>query len=124
MDRLDAVLHQILVFRKARDWAQFHTPRNLAAAVAVEAAEIQEIMLWRTDVEVSKMLSEPGRKAELSAEIADVLIFALLLCHESDIDPIDAIQAKLAQNAIKYPKELARGTALKYTQLRPTGNSE
>src|SRR5690606_21341637 len=110
-------LRDIVEFRDARDWAQFHTPRNLAAALAVEAAELQELLLWQSDEQVKSSLSDAAAIAEMRREIADVLIYSLLFCHAAGIDPLSAIRAKLEENAAKYPVELARGKATKYTEL-------
>jgi len=119
VDNLHETLQQILAFRDEREWAQYHTPRNLVAALVVEAGELQESILWKSDEEVSDYLRSPQGKADLAGEIADVLIFSLLLCHAVGIDPIDAIKEKIQQNAEKYPVELSRGKSLKYTQLKP-----
>ena len=104
-------------FRDARDWAQFHTPKNLAAAVAIEAAELQERFLWKTDAEADKALTDPAHLAGVADEIADVVMFAMLLADRLGIDLAEAITAKLAANEAKYPVELARGNARKYTEL-------
>jgi NTP pyrophosphatase (non-canonical NTP hydrolase) len=105
-------------FRDARDWTQFHTPKNLAAAVAIEAAELQERFLWKTDAEVSRDLADAAKKAGVAEEIADVVMFAMLLADRLGIDLAEAISAKLAANEQKYPVQLARGNARKYTELR------
>jgi len=105
-------------FRDARDWAQFHTPKNLAAATAIEAAELQERFLWKTDAEVDQDLADAAKKAGVAEEIADVVMFAMLLSDRLGIDLAEAISAKLAANAKKYPVKLARGSARKYTELR------
>jgi dCTP diphosphatase len=105
-------------FRDQRDWAQFHTPKNLAAATAIEAAELQERFLWQTDAEVSRDLADPAKLAGVAEEIADVVMFAMLLADRLGIDLAEAIPAKLAANERKYPVELARGNARKYTELR------
>ena len=105
-------------FRDARDWAQFHTPKNLAAAIAIEAAELQERFLWKTDAEVSRDLADAAKKAGVAEEIADVVMFAMLLGDRLGIDLAEAISAKLAANEQKYPVQLARGNARKYTELR------
>jgi dCTP diphosphatase len=104
-------------FRDARDWAQFHTPKNLAAATAIEAAELQERFLWKTDAEVDQDLADTAKKAGVAEEIADVVMFAMLLADRLGIDLADAITAKLAANEKKYPVKLARGSARKYTEL-------
>lgn len=119
MDSLDETLKNLVLFRDEREWERFHTPRNLAAALAIEVSELQEALLWKSDEEVTSFLaSDPGRR-DTQREIADVLIYALLLCHGAGIDPILAIGEKLAENAAKYPVELSRGQAVKYTRLRP-----
>jgi NTP pyrophosphatase (non-canonical NTP hydrolase) len=105
-------------FRDDRDWAQFHTPKNLAAATAIEAAELQERLLWKTDAEVDQELSDPAKLTLVADEIADVVMFAMLLADRLGIDLAEAITAKLAANEAKYPVRLARGNARKYPELR------
>jgi len=114
-DQLSDLLSEILTFRDARDWAQFHTPRNLAAALSIEAAELQETMLWKTDDEVQVLLQGGEKSKRVHEEIGDVLIYGLLFCSAIGIDPAEAIRKKLALNAQKYPVERARGSAVKYT---------
>jgi len=105
-------------FRDERDWSQFHTPKNLAAAIAIEAAELQEQFLWKTDKEIERNLKGGPKREAVVEEIADVLMFALLLADRLDIDVAKAIADKLAANELKYPVALARGNARKYTELR------
>jgi NTP pyrophosphatase (non-canonical NTP hydrolase) len=105
-------------FRDERDWAEFHTPKNLAAATAIEAAELQERFLWKTDAEVDRDLADAAKRAGVADEIADVVMFAMLLADRLGIDLAEAITAKLAANEKKYPVNLARGNARKYTELR------
>ena len=114
---LQALIAEIITFRDERDWAQFHTPRNLAAALGIEAAELQQEMLWKTDAEVAELLGTGDGHGKVSDEIADVLIYALLFCEAAGVDPAAAIRVKLRKNAEKYPVELARGTAAKYDDL-------
>ena len=108
----------VVAFRDRRDWKQFHSLRNLAAGLSIEAAELQEILLWKSDVEAF-LRSTRGRQ-RLGEEIADVLVFSLLLCHEAGLDPTQVVRSKLRQNAKKYPVRLAKGRALKYTELQPS----
>jgi dCTP diphosphatase len=119
--RMPATLAEIMDavrrFRDDRDWAQFHTPKNLAAATAIEAAELQERFLWKTDAEVDQDLADAAKKAGVAEEIADVVMFAMLLSDRLGIDLAEAIVAKLAANEQKYPVKLARGNARKYTEL-------
>jgi dCTP diphosphatase len=107
----------VAAFRDARDWAQFHKPKDLAAAIAIEAAELQERFLWKTDAEVDQDLVHAAKKAGVAEEIADVVMFAMLLSDRLGIDLAEAIAAKLAANGKKYPVKLARGSARKYTEL-------
>jgi len=105
-------------FRDERDWSQFHTPKNLAAAIAIEAAELQEQFLWKTDKEIDRNLKAGPKREAVVEEIADVLMFALRLADRLEIDVSNAITDKLAANELKYPVALARGNARKYTELR------
>lgn len=107
---LEELIREIIGFRDERDWAQFHTPRNLAMALSVEAGELLERFLWTQNEEET---DEDG----IAEEVADVLIYALLICHGQGIDPGEAIRAKLQKNEQKYPVELARGKAVKYDRL-------
>lgn len=113
-----ALLENILRFRDERDWRQFHTLKNLAAAVSVETSELQELLLWKTDAEALQFVQSMKGKRRLEEEIADVLIYILLLSFEAGIDIGIAIQRKLVANAKKYPVKLAKGNALKYSELR------
>ena len=110
-------------FRDARDWSQFHTPKNLAAAIAIEAAELQERFLWKTDQEITETLDDPAGRAGVVEELADVFMFALLMADRLEIDVAAAITSKLTDNARKYPVALARGNARKYTELAADGSS-
>jgi NTP pyrophosphatase (non-canonical NTP hydrolase) len=112
------LVRKILRFRDARDWAQFHTPKSLAAALSVEVAELQELMLWKSDLQTLELVHSDKGSKRFEEEIADVLIYALLLAHEVGIDPGNAIRKKLIQNAAKYPISLAKGNAMKYSELR------
>ena len=114
---LQSLIDDIIAFRDERDWAQFHTPRNLAAALAIEVGELQEAMLWKDEEEVAELVASKPGHGQLSDEIADVLIFALLFCDAAGIDPTAAIRIKLEKNAAKYPVDKARGSAMKYTDL-------
>ena len=112
---LDELRAAVASFRDERDWAQFHSPKNLAIAVAVEAAELLEIYLWRADAD-QPTEDEIEHTAE---EMADVLIFLLSMADALQIDLTSALTAKLAKNAEKYPTEVVRGSARKYTAYQP-----
>lgn len=102
-------------FADERDWQQFHTPKNLAASISIEAAELLEHFQWLTDAQSAE--PSEARREEISHEIADVLIYLLRLCDRLGIDPIDAARRKLEINAEKYPVDRARGSITKYTKL-------
>jgi NTP pyrophosphatase (non-canonical NTP hydrolase) len=118
LDTFEAAKAEVRRFRDARDWAQFHTPKNLAAALAIEAAELQEVFLWKTDKEIQQAMKAGPKRDAVVEELADVMLFALLLADRLDIDVGKAIADKLAANDRKYPVALARGNARKYTELR------
>ena len=102
-------------FADARDWQQFHTPKNLAMALCVEAAELLEHFQWLTAEHSARL--DPRRKRAVAAEIADVLLYLTRLADVLQIDPLAAAQRKLRQNARKYPVARARGNARKYSDL-------
>src|ERR1700722_391698 len=92
----------------ARDWRQFHKPNHLATAISIEAAELQEHFLWKSSAEVEKKIAEPKNRNAVAEELADVLIYSLLLAHELGVDPVVIISQKLEKNAKKYPIKKAR----------------
>jgi len=111
MSDLETLSARLAAFNDARDWGQYHTPRNLAMALSVEAAELLECFLW---TEEASPLQDGGHLAE---EAADILICLLNFCRRANIDLATAFEEKLARNAAKYPVEKARGRAEKYDQL-------
>lgn len=113
----ESLIESILKFRDARDWKQFHTPKNLAAALAIESAELQELFLWKTDEEVSDYLDSDQGRSRLEEELADTFIYCLLLAETTGVDPAEVIRRKLEVNDQKYPADLAKGRAAKYTEL-------
>ncbi len=114
----EPLLELLRKFRDDRDWKQFHNPKDLAAAIAIEAGELQEHFLWKTREEVAADLAAPARRKAVVDELADVLICSLLLADCLGIDVDEAVRAKTAANSRKYPVSRARGTARKYTELR------
>ena len=101
-------------FAEARDWAQFHSPKNLASALSVEAAELLEHFQWLTEAQ-SRNLAAPV-KAEVAAEAADVLLYLLQLCDKLKIDLLEAARLKMIVNGDKYPVASARGSSRKSTK--------
>jgi dCTP diphosphatase len=114
-DSLAGLQDAIEAFVAERDWAQFHTPKNLAMGVAIEAAEIMEHFLWSSGEE-SRSLT-PQKRTEVANEIGDVLIYLLRLARTLDIDIIAAATDKLAQNRDKYPVDKAKGRSTKYVDF-------
>ncbi len=111
------LIREIVKFRDARDWLQFHNPKDLSLAISIEVAELQEHFLWKTSRQVERLAGDQAALADLRREVADVLIFTLLLADRLGIDPADAIQKKLQENGEKYPVAKAKGSAKKYTEL-------
>lgn len=114
-DSIEGLARALQHFAIERDWGRFHSPKNLASALVVEAGELLEHFQWLTE-EQSRDLPESARSA-VAAEAADVLLYLIQLCRALDIDPIAAAQDKLRINAEKYPVERSRGTSKKYDQL-------
>jgi len=102
-------------FAKARDWEQFHTPKNLAMAMSVEASEVVEIFQWLTDRQSRQL--DKKKVADLADELADTYIYLLRLAGHFNIDLIDAASRKIRKSARKYPVRKARGSAKKYSEL-------
>jgi dCTP diphosphatase len=112
------LLRRALVFRDERNWKQFHDPKNLAAALSIEAGELQELFLWKSKEEVQQFIgSKEGRK-RLGEEIADVFIYLLFLADSAGMDLSLAFDRKLTENCRKYPVDKSRGSSRKYNILR------
>ena len=116
-DSIARLTEEALRFRDAREWARFHTRKDLALGLAIEAGELGELFLWRTEAEVDAALAEPRYRERVREELADVALFVLYLAHRTSTDLAAAVREKLVKNAAKYPVERARGTARKYDEL-------
>lgn len=112
MTDYNEIINQLKKFRDERDWSQFHDSKNLATAISIEAAELNELFLWKTIRE-----SEEVDVSKIKEELADILSFSFLLAEKHGLDPFDIIAEKIKINAEKYPIEKAKGTATKYTDL-------
>jgi NTP pyrophosphatase (non-canonical NTP hydrolase) len=108
---------RVLAFARARDWEQFHSPKNLSMALAAEAAELMEHFLWAAPEQSFGISRDPVKRAKIAEELADVVIYALEFANATDLDVSAAVEAKMAANARKYPVEKAKGRADKYTDL-------
>lgn len=102
-------------FAEERDWGQFHSPKNLAASLSIEAAEVLEHFQWLTE-EQSRQMDE-GQREAVAEEIADVLLYLLQLSDKLAIDPLQAAWDKLAVNEQRYPADKTRGSSREYTEF-------
>lgn len=109
------VVQQLLEFRRARDWEQFHTAKNLASSLVIEASELLECFQWSRDDELAAII-RTGRE-HIEDELADVAILLTYLCVDMGVDLDAAVQRKIRRNAEKYPIEASRGKATKYDKL-------
>ena len=114
---LQALTQALVKFRDERDWAQFHTLRNLIVSLNLEAAELLELTQWKSDAEMDALLADPAKQDALRDECADVLLYLLLIADRAGIDLEAAALDKLRKNAEKYPVEKSYGTSRKYTEL-------
>ncbi|MBN2323213.1 MAG: nucleotide pyrophosphohydrolase [Spirochaetes bacterium] len=110
-------MKRAIEFRDERNWKQFHDPKNLAAALSIEAGEIQELFLWKSKEEVERFVRSKEGIKRLGEEIADVFIYLLFLADSVDLDLSRAFDRKLTENGRKYPVEKSRGSNRKYDML-------
>jgi NTP pyrophosphatase (non-canonical NTP hydrolase) len=114
MRDLEELKERVRAFVAERDWERFHSPKNLAMALSVEASELVELFQWLTEEE--SVALDPARRARVAEELADVLWFLVRLADRLDIDLLQAAERKLAANAAKYPADRVRGRAQKYDE--------
>lgn len=115
MSELERLRERLRDFASAREWEQFHSPKNLAMALTVEAAELAEVFQWLTEAQSRD--PGPAARAAAAEEIADVLLYLIRLSDVLGIDLHAAAERKLAVNEGRYPADKARGNARKYTDL-------
>jgi NTP pyrophosphatase (non-canonical NTP hydrolase) len=108
-------------FVRERDWEQFHTPKNLAMSIAIEAAELMEHFQWLT-VEESKKL-QPEQLVDIGEELADIIIYSLSLSNTLGLDLSQTVLAKMEKNSRKYPSEKVKGKSHKYTYYQDNDDS-
>lgn len=114
-DELIQLRDALREFARQREWDPFHSPKNLASALSVEAAELLEHFQWLTE-EQSRALA-PDQRQAVGEELADVLLYLIRLADKLDLDLVAVARAKLERNAEKYPVDKARGSSRKYTEL-------
>lgn len=110
---LDDIQQYLRDFARQRDWEQFHAPKNLAMALAVEASELMELFQWLTEQQSREL--EPETRARVAAEMADVFLYLLRMADQLNIDLMAAASDKTRVNEQRYPAERVRGSARKYT---------
>jgi dCTP diphosphatase len=115
--KLNEVIAKIDDFSEQRDWGQFHTLKNLASSICIEASELLECFQW-IDPSTQDIYNNPNLESQIQQEIADVLIYALRLCSILNYDPIELITTKLNLNDEKYPVQLSKGSSAKYDQIK------
>ena len=116
MSDLEELRARINSFASERDWNQFHSPKNLSMALIVEAGELVEQFQWLKESESYNLSSE--KLAAVEEEIADIFVYLIRIAHQLDIDLISAAKKKIELNESKYPAEIVRGSARKYTEYR------
>ena len=112
MKESEEIIQALLKFRNERDWAQFHDTKNLAIALSIEAAELNELFLWK-DIKDS----EAVEKEKIKEELADVFAYAFLLAEKHSLDVKQIVLDKIKRNGEKYPVDKAKGSAKKYNEL-------
>jgi dCTP diphosphatase len=115
METLDQLKSRLREFAVVRDWEQFHSPKNLAMALIVEAAELVENFQWLTEEQSAAL--PPDKLAEVEQELADIQIYLIRLADRLNIDLEQAVNAKIELNERRYPAEKVRGSAKKYTEF-------
>lgn len=114
--KLGSLLDRIKTFNEARDWSQFHNPKDLAISLSLEASEVLEHFQWKSPDEMQKHLAENGTK--VGDELADVLYWVLLMGDYFQIDIVEALDRKMSENEAKYPADKAKGSHSKYTEYQ------
>lgn len=117
MSPYSSVVKQVLDFRDDRNWSQFHTLKDLSVALAIEAAELQELFLWHDNDRIETKLSDPEFKVSLEDECADIFNYLILISDRAGFDILDAAKRKIEKNNLKYPVEKSYGVSTKYDKL-------
>jgi NTP pyrophosphatase (non-canonical NTP hydrolase) len=113
--KINELTKRIIDFRNARDWKQFHNPKDVSLSLVLEAGEVMEHFQWKSKEEMEKYVVT--NKDDIGEELADVLYWVLLMSHDLDIDVLRALEKKIKKNEDKYPVEKAKGKHTKYTDL-------
>ncbi|MFC1656408.1 nucleotide pyrophosphohydrolase [Patescibacteria group bacterium] len=115
MNEIKKLTDRIVKFRDARDWKQFHNPKDLALSLVLESAEVMEHFQWKSKEEMQKYIKTS--KEDIAEELADVMYWVLLMSKDLDINIHEALLDKVEKNEAKYPVHKAKGSHKKYTEL-------
>ncbi len=122
MSKIEKVLQQIRTFRDERDWKQFHNPKDMATAISIEASELQELFLWKTPAESTQVAE--AKREEVQDEMADIAVYLFELADNLNVNLLEAMEKKIAKNALKYPAHKVRGSSKKYSEYVENKESE
>lgn len=114
MSDIKKLIETIIKHRDARDWKQFHNPKDSSIALSLEASEVLEHFLWKSKEEMDEHIKK--HKSEIADELSDVLYWTLLISHDLNIDMLKAFAKKMKENNKKYPVKKVKGKHLKYTE--------
>jgi NTP pyrophosphatase (non-canonical NTP hydrolase) len=113
-ETIKSLRDRVIQFRDARDWEQFHDPKNLAMGLSIECAELLELFLWKSDNEIDALFADPSQMQKVRNELADVCVFLLYLSKACQVDLSDAVKDKITLNEKKYPVDKFYGSNKKY----------
>ena len=115
MNDIKKLTEMVIKFRDERDWKQFHNPKDLALSIVLEASEVLERFQWKNPEEISKYLK--NNKSEVADELADVVKYLIIMCHDLNIDIEKAVVTKMKKDAKKYPVHKSKGNHKKYSEF-------
>lgn len=113
-DKIKQITEALVAFRNERNWQQFHNPKDLALALSIEAAELNELYLWKQTEDEWKEI----REQKIREELADIFAYAFLLAEKYDLDVLQIVQEKIRKNGEKYPVDKSYNISTKYTDLK------
>jgi NTP pyrophosphatase (non-canonical NTP hydrolase) len=111
----DKIVQKLKEFNNNRDWDQYHNLKDLAAAIGIEASELQEIFLWKKEEELKDIVN--SKRDKIEEEVADIFLFLTMFCYKANIDLEKVSLRKMEKNNLKYPVEKIKGKNNKYTEL-------
>ncbi len=111
MTSLTELSRRVAAFVDERDWQQFHTPKDVAVSLSIEAAELLELFQWRSPDEIAELLDDGEYRSAIQDELADVMLYLVILARRLDVDLVEAAGDKLARNEERFPPEQYRGRA-------------